>query len=136
MVHGFDGELDAFPSELRQVLTNVLRNAVEATVDGGTIVVCSESKRQSGKEGVLVQVVDDGVGIPVDVYSKLFNPFVTTKGEVGDGLGLWVSRSIVQKHGGTISISDAGPERKGATVSIFLPLQMSSAAHSQKTSVA
>ncbi len=121
---GFEGEVEAFPSELRQVFTNVIKNAVEATAEGGEIKIFSEAARESGRNGVLVRVVDDGVGISEEMQSRLFSPFVSSKEESGTGLGLWVSHSIVEKHGGTIRISSSSdPEDCGTTVSIFLPLE-------------
>jgi PAS domain S-box-containing protein len=124
---GFDGEVETFPSELRQVFTNVIKNAIEATDDGGNIRIYSEAVRQSDHSGVLVRVVDDGMGVPEELQSRLFNPFVTTKEETGTGLGLWVSRSILEKHGGSIQLtSSADPNNLGTTVSMFLPLKFSS----------
>ncbi|HEY6252723.1 MAG TPA: PAS domain S-box protein [Candidatus Angelobacter sp.] len=122
---GFEGEVEAFPSELRQVFTNVIKNAVEATADGGQISIYSEAAHQSGQSGVLVRVVDNGVGIPKQLQSKLFSPFVSTKEESGTGLGLWVSRSIMEKHGGSIRLSSDGePSTRGTTVSIFVPFKV------------
>jgi PAS domain S-box-containing protein len=125
LVSGFEGKLEAFPSELRQVFTNVIKNAVEATADDGEIKIYSETAQISGRDGVLVSVIDNGVGIPEELKKKLFNPFVTTKEETGTGLGLWVSRSILEKSGGTIRIaSNLGPGNRGTKVSIFLPLEV------------
>lgn len=124
--HGYYGELDAFPSELRQLFTNVLKNAVDATGPGGNILIESRPRLESWQEGVLIEVRDDGVGVPPDLLSKLFNPFVTSKGEKGTGLGLWVSRSIAQKHGGQIHITNNDHGTPGTTVSIFLRLSMKS----------
>jgi PAS domain S-box-containing protein len=121
VVPGFIGEIEAFPSELRQVFTNVVKNAVEATRDDGKINIYSEATQESGRDGVLVRVVDNGVGIPEQIQARLFNPFVSTKEESGTGLGLWVSRSIVEKHGGSIHL-DGG--ESGTTVSIFLPFKI------------
>jgi signal transduction histidine kinase len=124
LMPGFEGEVEAFPSELRQVFTNVIKNAVEATADGGHIKVYSEATQQSGQDGVLVRVVDDGVGIPEQLRVRLFNPFVTTKEESGTGLGLWVSRSIIEKHGGSIQLhGNSSKNSSGTTVAIFLPLR-------------
>jgi len=63
LIPGFEGEVEAFPSELRQVFTNVIKNAVEATADGGNIRIYSEATRQPDQSGVLVRVVDNGPGI-------------------------------------------------------------------------
>ena len=124
LVNGFSGEVEAVPSELRQVFTNVIKNAVEATSEGGSIKICSEAAQQSGQNGVVVCVVDDGVGIPKPLRARLFNPFVTTKEESGTGLGLWVSRSIVEKYGGSIRLDGSRRgSNSGTTVTIFLPLE-------------
>jgi signal transduction histidine kinase len=125
-VYGFADTIEAYPSELRQVFTNVLRNAVEATSEGGTIRISTEPFHQTGSDGVLIKIVDDGVGIPDNFRSKLFSAFVTSKGEHGTGLGLWVGRSIVQRHGGAITLTSNEDGRQGATASIFLPLKMGS----------
>jgi signal transduction histidine kinase len=116
--------VEAFPSELRQVFTNVIKNAVEATTDGGNVKIYSEAAEQSGQDGVLIRVVDDGVGVPEQLRARLFNPFVTTKEESGTGLGLWVSRSIVERHGGSIRLDGStSTSSSGTTVVIFLPLK-------------
>jgi PAS domain S-box-containing protein len=132
IVPGFEGAIEAYPSELRQVFTNVVKNAVEATQEKGEIKIYSEAATESGVDGVLVRVVDNGSGIPAHMQSKLFNPFVTTKEESGTGLGLWVSRSMLEKHGGSIRLSSSvEPKDPGTTVSIFLPLTIAAHKHSQ-----
>src|SRR6185437_3450267 len=71
--------------------------------------------------GATVTITDNGVGIPDEVLPHLFQPFFTTKGERGTGLGLWVSRGIVTKHGGTIDLtSDTSEDTHGTAVSVFL----------------
>jgi signal transduction histidine kinase len=119
--HGFEGEIEGLPAELRQVLTNVLKNAVEATSEGGSIRIFSAPSQERGQPGVLVQVADNGVGIPEPIKSKLFTPFATSKEQSGSGLGLWVSRAIVEKHEGSIRVSSTESGYLGTTVSIFLP---------------
>jgi signal transduction histidine kinase len=121
--HGFDGEIAGFASELRQVFTNVIKNAVEATLEGGSIRISTEAAQESGRNGVLVQVADDGAGISEAMQTNLFTPFATTKQESGTGLGLWVSRSIVEKHGGSIRVNNRSDSRSGTTVCVFLPLE-------------
>jgi signal transduction histidine kinase len=67
--------------------------------------------------------MDNGPGFPFEQVPKLFEPFFTTKGEHGTGIGLWVSRTIVRKHGGAIRLhGSARPGRSGACFSVFLPL--------------
>ncbi len=77
---------------------------------------------------MLVHVAGNGVGIPEQMKSRLFSPFATTKQESRSGLGLWlwVSRSILEKHDGTILVSSADAGYSGTTVSIFLPLSAAS----------
>ncbi len=113
-----------FPAEMRQVFTNLITNAAEAAANGGKvwIHVSQQSGEPAGRRGVLIEVADNGPGIPKDVRQKLFQPFFTTKGEQGTGLGLWVSRGIVQKHDGTITVtSSMQPEDHGTKLSIFFP---------------
>jgi PAS domain S-box-containing protein len=127
--NGFEGEIEGFPAELRQVFTNVIKNAVEATSEGGQIKISSAPAQEGGRNGVLIQVADNGVGIAEPMRSKLFTPFASTKQESGTGLGLWVSRSIVEKHGGTIRVSSRADSQPGTTVSIFLPLEATLRTH-------
>ncbi len=119
-----------FPAELRQVFINLLTNAAEASPAGSLIDVHTELRSatratvhtEAAPAGVAIIVSDNGSGIPSDVLPKLFQPFFTTKGEHGTGLGLWVSQGIVEKHGGRITItSDDTPTNHGTTVTVFLP---------------
>jgi PAS domain S-box-containing protein len=122
--HGFEGEIRGFPAELRQVFTNVIKNAVDATGEGGSIRIFSVAAQEAGRDGVLVHVADNGGGIPEDMRNRLFNPFASTKQEGGSGLGLWVSRSILEKHGGAIRVvSGTDAANRGTTVTVFLPLE-------------
>ena len=124
----------AFPAELRQVFTNLIANAAEAASPGGQVKVSvrpqAASAPQAGGEeatgqkmqaGATVNIADNGSGITAEVQPHLFQPFFTTKGERGTGLGLWVSRGIINKHGGTISLkSDTSHGGHGTVVSVFL----------------
>jgi signal transduction histidine kinase len=120
--------VDAFPAELRQVFTNLITNAAEAAAPTGEVRVSAStlgagisSSGQKMASGALVIVADNGAGISDEVRPHLFQPFFTTKGERGTGLGLWVSRGIIGKHGGTIDIaSDTGDSAHGTVVSVFL----------------
>jgi PAS domain S-box-containing protein len=120
--------VDAFPAELRQVFTNLITNAAEAANSGGEVRI-SASALPAGinnaghkmPSGALVIIADNGSGISDEVRPHLFQPFFTTKGERGTGLGLWVSRGIIHKHGGTIDLaSDTGGSAHGTVVSVFL----------------
>jgi hypothetical protein len=75
--------------------------------------------------GIRISVGDNGSGIPPEVQHRLGEPFFTTKGQRGTGLGLWVTRSIVQRYGGDIQLrSSVSPERHGTVFSIFLPTNL------------
>jgi PAS domain S-box-containing protein len=115
-------ELHCYSSELQQVFTNLISNALDAMNRGGTLwVSVRPSHGGSGwqREGVRIIVADSGIGMGPAVRSRLFEPFFTTKMENGTGLGLWVTRNIVEKHGGSINVlSSPG---KGTAFSIFFP---------------
>jgi signal transduction histidine kinase len=83
---------------------------------------------------MMVEVADSGPGIPEHAEQNLFQPFFTTKGEEGTGLGLWVSKGIVQKHGGTIRIANSHDEQLGgACVRIYLPARTLASASTRAT---
>ncbi len=116
-----------FPGELRQVFSNLVGNAIDAMPQGGKLILhIRESSYASdpGCGGVRVTVLDTGAGIPIGVRRNLFAPFYTTKGEKGTGLGLWVSRGIIEKHEGTIYLRSAvRPSKSGTAFSVFLPFE-------------
>ncbi len=120
--------IHGFPAELRQVFTNLLTNAAEASGPRTVIelrgIPCPAGLDVHGLRrdaGALVTIADHGPGIAEEIKATLFQPFHTTKGERGTGLGLWVSRGIINKHGGTIDIeSNYDPEHHGTTVRVFL----------------
>ena len=103
-------------SELREVLVNMVFNAIDAMPEGGTL---SLTTRIAG-DSVIIKVVDTGVGMYPEVRSKIFDPFFTTKGKAGLGLGLAVSFGIIRRHGGNIEVeSHYG---KGTEFRITLPI--------------
>jgi PAS domain S-box-containing protein len=116
-----------FPGELRQVFANLVANAIHSMPNGGRLLLHvyeSSLASDSGRKGIRVTVLDNGTGIEPEVASKLFAPFYTTKGESGTGLGLWVTRGIIEKHEGTIRfISTVRSGRSGTAFSVFLPFQ-------------
>lgn len=96
------------PAELREVLTNLIINAVDALPRGGTITISTSNERWSDDaEGVVIEVADTGMGMSAEVREHIFDPFFTTKGEHGTGLGLAVSLGIIQSHGGKIEVESA-----------------------------
>lgn len=87
-------------SELREVLVNMVFNAVDAMPEGGTLTLSTSTVDQS----VIIKVIDTGVGMYPEVRSRIFDPFFTTKGKAGLGLGLAVSFGIIRRHGGNIEV--------------------------------
>ncbi len=103
--------------ELKQLFANLVSNALDAMPGGGELVI---TVLESARE-VVVSLSDSGAGISADVLPKLFEPFFTTKQHVGTGLGLWVSKGIAEKHGGTILVeSSTRPEDHGTTFRVLL----------------
>jgi signal transduction histidine kinase len=108
--------------EVRQALTNLISNALDAMPSGGRLLVRTKEARQGGRGGVAITIADTGHGIPANIKRHLFEPFFTTKGMTGTGLGLWISKGIVDKHGGTIRVRTTQRENVSGTVfQIFLP---------------
>ena len=121
--------LSCYPGELRQVFANLIGNAFDATRGGGRILVRERKAKHSrnGLDGVRLTVADTGDGISADVKAHLFEAFQSTKGLNGSGLGLWISKGIIEKHGGSIRFrSSTKPGCSGTVFSIFLPLDGSS----------
>jgi signal transduction histidine kinase len=119
--------VDAFPAELRQVFTNLITNAAEAAGEGGKVTVRVRPQGPgidpSGhriEAGAIVEIADDGPGISPQIREHLFQPFFTTKGERGTGLGLWVSQGIILKHGGIIELISDPQSGRGTTARVFL----------------
>jgi signal transduction histidine kinase len=106
------------PHQLREVLVNLVHNAVDAMPDGGKIKLVVRPR--DGRCEVAVQ--DTGSGMPPEIMTRIFDPYFTTKGERGTGLGLSVSQSIIRRHGGEISVmsQQSGPGR-GTTFIVALP---------------
>ena len=103
-------------SELREVLVNMVFNAVDAMPAGGTLTLATH---ETG-DHVVISVSDTGCGMPPEVRSRIFDPFFTTKGKAGNGLGLAVSYGIIHRHEGEIEVeTEAG---RGATFKIKLPI--------------
>ena len=112
------GQMIGFPGELRQVLTNLIANAVDALGEGGHLTVSVSDEGNMFRIGV----ADDGPGIATENLEKIFEPFFTTKGEKGTGVGLWVTRGIVEEMGGRIEVaSSTRPGRSGTAFSVTLP---------------
>jgi PAS domain S-box-containing protein len=128
--------VEGFPAELRQVFTNILLNALDAAGPGGRIRIRMEpvAAQELHSAGTMVEVSDSGPGVAESARQRLFQPFFTTKGEHGTGLGLWVSNGIVQKHGGYIRISNnRDGDLRGACVNLYLPARTMASAATRTT---
>jgi signal transduction histidine kinase len=109
------------PGEIQQVMTNLIDNALDALPRHGRMVVgVRPAQDRAGREGVTVTVADNGCGMDRPTLDRLFYPFISTKGEAGNGLGLWVSKGIVDKHQGTIAVRSR--HDLGTVFRLFLPL--------------
>lgn len=120
----------AAPGELRQVFSNLIINAVDAMRHGGRLIIRTRSASDPGNpaiRGVRVSIADNGMGIPKEILHRIFEPFVTTKGETGTGLGLWVTAEIVHKLSGRIRVKSRSTSRSNEAAriktvfSIFFP---------------
>ena len=120
-------DLYCFAGEVRQVIANMVSNAIDATTGGGRLVVCARRSRDwkdSGRMGIRFTVADTGIGMEPDAQQHLFEAFFTPKGITGTGLGLWVSSEIIRKHNGTVRVrsrSAASGRQSGTVFQIFLP---------------
>jgi signal transduction histidine kinase len=117
----YDGDLDLDLPRFTRMLCNLIKNAREAMPNGGIITLTIE---QLDKE-VLIHVGDTGIGMPLAVLEKVFEPFVTHGKSHGTGLGMAIAKSTVETHGGKISVSSV--EGRGTSVDIRLPMPASAA---------
>ena len=120
-----DTEFVIHAGEFKQIVTNLLSNAIDAVGRDGTIAIRARECRDiwgSGESGFRITIADNGVGISITDRKQLFQPFFTTKGQRGTGLGLWVTQGLVTKHGGRLQMhSCTRTQRRGTTFSIFFP---------------
>lgn len=127
-----------FEGDIRQVLNNLVANAIDAMPKGGRLLIRSREGTdwRSGRQGTFLTIADTGMGIDHKTQARIFEAFFTTKGISGTGLGLWVSAEIMERHRGRIllrSRQDGG--RKGTVLSLFLPFQSSAQRMSSRESV-
>lgn len=119
----FSLTLYGFPGQLSQVFGNLVRNAVEASPIDSEVCIRVRSIQRKGRQGARITIHDRGHGIPEDIKEKMFDPFFTTKDLKGSGLGLWVSKSLISKHNGTIRFrSSQRAGSSGTTFEVFLPV--------------
>ena len=114
-------KIEALGGEVRQVFSNLISNAIDASPARGVIKVHAKTVIKRGTPYAQIAFADHGCGIPDGVKSNIFNPFFTTKSDVGTGLGLWVSKSLVEKHGGRIAFRST--RGKGTVFTLQFPLR-------------
>jgi signal transduction histidine kinase/CheY-like chemotaxis protein len=102
-------------AELREAMTNLILNALDAMPEGGTLTLSTALV----DERIEIAVADSGVGMPLEVREKVFDPFFTTKGPQGTGLGLSMTYGIISRHGGSIAVESEPGE--GSTFRLSLP---------------
>lgn len=116
-----------FEGEIRQVLINLVGNALDAMLNGGRIFLRSREMTElhTGSRGVRLTVADTGYGISEETREKLFGAFFTTKGAGGTGLGLWISKEIIDRHHGSIRLRSSEKNgRSGTVFALFLPYEL------------
>lgn len=120
-IHCFDGEI-------RQVLSNLIANAVDAMgSSGGKLLVRTHevTRWKTGRKGIVITVADTGKGMSSNTLSRIFEPFFTTKEANGTGLGLWISHEIVTRHHGDLKArSNQSPTSSGTVFALFLPCEL------------
>jgi signal transduction histidine kinase len=122
-----EGAVFGFIGEIRQVISNLLINAIQATPREGRVTVhlYEGYEWSTGRPGYRISIADTGHGISRKHRARIFEPFFTTKGESGTGLGLWVSTGIINRAGGSLRVwSTERPGRSGTCFSIFLPADL------------
>lgn len=121
-----DQPVVCFQGDVRQVLNNLVANALEAMPFGGRLLIRSRRGRnwKTGKAGLVLTIADNGTGISPTVRRQIFDAFFTTKGTAGNGLGLWVCQEIVARHQGALNVrSTQRVGRSGTTFTLFLPFE-------------
>jgi signal transduction histidine kinase len=116
--------VECFEGDIRQVLGNLISNAVDAMPGGGRLIIRSREHTDPGsaRKGLMLTVADTGIGMDRATQHRLFEAFFSTKGIGGIGLGLWMSAEIVRRHGGRISIRSSQRNGvSGTVVNVFLP---------------
>jgi len=116
-----------FAGDVRQVLTNLVGNAIDAMPTGGRLLIRSRNATDwtTGRKGLVLTVADTGCGMDSATLEQIFEPFFTTKGIGGTGLGLWVSQEVVARHHGALRVHSSQREASSGTVfALFLPFDV------------
>jgi len=129
--HATASPVMCYEGDIRQVLNNLVGNAIEAMRTGGRLLIRTRDSNcwRTGRPGVRITIADTGSGMPPEVLTHIYEAFYTTKGLSGTGLGLWISHGIVQKHTGVLSVRSSNRASQSGTVfSLFLPRELQLAA--------
>lgn len=117
-------EFLCFEGEIRQVLSNLVSNALDAMPEGGRLLMRSRvgTNWKNGEAGVVITIADTGLGMSPQTREKLFHAFFTTKGLTGTGLGLWVTKEIIDRHRGLLCVRSSQKQaHHGTAFTVFLP---------------
>jgi PAS domain S-box-containing protein len=131
-------EIAAVPGEMRQLFANLLNNSIDAVGEGGEIHIKVSAARLGSDRAPAIRVsaADSGPGVDPSLQKKIFEPFFTTKKAVGTGLGLWICKTIVEKHHGILQLrSSTRPGRSGTVLSVLLPAGSGSPVTADATSL-
>jgi len=126
-----DRKVVCFEGDIRQVLHNLVSNAIDSMPTGGRLLLRSRegtdwSSTGTPRRGLILTVADTGSGIDAEARKRIFEAFFTTKGLSGTGLGLWISAGILERHEGRISLrSSTSPAHPGTVFTVFLPFEAS-----------
>jgi signal transduction histidine kinase len=122
-LYTFPTDMRGRVGEIRQVISNLVANALDAMPNsGGTLHIRVRRTRHSQNGPALrITIADNGVGIPVEQQKRIFEAFFTTKQETGTGLGLWLTKNLVEKHGGNIRVSSSNIGKTGTVFKLTIP---------------
>jgi signal transduction histidine kinase len=123
--------IHCYEGDIRQVLNNLVGNAIDSMRTGGRLVIRTHDSVcwRDQRHGIRITIADTGCGMSSEVRERIFEAFYTTKGLAGNGLGLWISKGIVEKHQGGLSVRSSNRQpRTGTIFSLFLPRTLQLAA--------
>jgi signal transduction histidine kinase len=114
-----------YEGDVRQVLNNLIGNAIDSMKTGGRLLIRTRDAYlwKSDIPGIRITIADTGHGMSREIKERIFEPFYTTKGINGTGLGLWISIGIVTKHHGLLQVRSSPDEKGGTAFSLFLPTE-------------
>jgi PAS domain S-box-containing protein len=108
--------------EMIQVFSNIIANAIDAMRHGGVLQISIRNVMEASGPSLRIMIRDDGIGIRQDQLERVFEPFFSTKGNLGTGIGLWVAKQLIEKRGGQIAlVSGTEVGKSGTSVTIVLP---------------